>query len=264
MTGNFEKLNSRTIISWAVSLAVHTLILVILLIVNVFMAPEIPEYSEMDFFSVPTITSPAQAQVPSVTTPTSEKTEEIEPDERPENLTLPRMKHLPDEQPELRERNVEKIRATEEPFGGQVEPSARPSEREESYPVAQQTEPERKPTPDAQRLVLGQKTVTGTGEEAGESKDRPYTIEGAASARQVIAEVLPEYPAGLNKEAVIKIRFTVLPNGTVGEMVPILRGDTLLEDLTMRAFRRWRFNPLPPDLPQEPQAGIITFRYILK
>ena len=264
MIGNIERLNSRTIISWAVSLAVHTLIFVILLIINVFMAPEIPEYSEMDFVSVPTITSPVQAHVPSVSTPSSEERPVVKPDETPENLVLPKMKHLPDEQPELIERNVEKIGPNDEPFGGQVEPSTIPSGQEEGYPVAQAVEREGKPTPDAQRLVLGQKTVTGAGDEAGETKDRPYTIEGAASTRQVITEVLPEYPPGLNKEAVIKIRFTLLPNGTIGETIPIVKGDTTLEELTLKAFRQWRFNPLPPDLPQEPQSGVITFRYILK
>ena len=259
-----KKITRQAVTSWAMSLAVHSLILVFLLIIKVFIAPEIPEYSEMDFVSVPAITSPAHAQVPSTSAPSSEERAEVKPDETPENLALPMMKHLPDEQPELIERNIEKVIPSEKPFGGQVEPSAIPSEREESYPVVQQTELEQKPTLDARRLVLGEKTVTGTSSEAGALKDRPYTIEGAASARQVITEVLPEYPPGLNKEAVIKIRFTVLPNGTVGEMVPILKGDTTLEELTLRAFRQWRFNPLPPDLPQISQAGVITFRYILK
>ena len=264
MIVNIENLNSRTILPWAVSLGVHILILIILLLINVFMAPEIPEYSEMDFVSVPTVTTQAHAQTPPVSTPSSEETPKIKPAEKSENLALPKMKHLPDERPELSERKIEKVAPTEKPFGGQIESSAMVSDREESYPLAQKTEHEQKPTPDAQRLVLGKKTLTGTGEDTGSSKERPYTIEGAASARQVITEVLPEYPPGLNKEAVIKIRFTVLPNGTVGEMVPILKGDTILEELTMRAFRQWRFNPLPPDMPQAPQTGVITFRYLLK
>ncbi|UCE19319.1 MAG: energy transducer TonB [Gemmatimonadota bacterium] len=259
-----RKINQQTIVSWAMSLAVHTLILVFLLIIKVYISPEIPEYSEMDFVSVPTVTSPAHAQVPPVSTPSAEEIPQVKLNEEPENLVLPKMKHLLDEQPELIEKKIEKVAPTEKPFGGKVEPSAITPEREESYPVAQKTSADQKPTPDAQRLVLSEKTLTGTDEETGESRDRPYTIEGAASTRQVITEVLPEYPPGLNKEAVIKIRFTVLPNGTVGEMVPILKGDTTLEELTMKAFRQWRFNHLPPDLPQEPQSGVITFRYILK
>ncbi|MDZ7261640.1 MAG: energy transducer TonB [candidate division KSB1 bacterium] len=80
----------------------------------------------------------------------------------------------------------------------------------------------------------------------------------------MISKVIPEYPEGLQQEAVVKIRFTVLPNGLVGEMVPLLKGDATLEKLTLDAFRQWRFNPLPPDVPQNPEQGVITFRYLLR
>ena len=260
----FQRLNKRSLTSWAVSFAMHVLLLVLFLLIRVFMPPEIPEYSEMDFISIPTITGPALAQAPSVSTPASEETPDIKPYETPENLALPKMKHLPDEQPQLTERQVEKIAPTEKPFGGQVEPEVGAPEREERYPISRSPEPGEKPTPQAQRFTVGEKPQAGEGEGEDESKNRPYTIEGAVSARQIVTEVLPEYPLGLNKEAVIKIRFTVLPNGSVGEMVPLQKGEATLEEITMKAFRRWRFNPLPPDIPQVSQTGVITFRYLLK
>lgn len=259
-----ERRNLRTFLSWAISLVVHGLLLVLFLIMRVLVVPEVPEYSEMDFISLPSATSPAYSQVPSVSTPASEEPPVAGPDETPENLALPKMRHLPDEQPELIERKVEKIAPTEKPSGGLVEPVARPLEPREKYPLSPAEGRGTKPTPPAQRLLLGEKPRAGSGEVAEEFRTRPYSIEGVASARQIITEVLPEYPPGLNREAVIKISFAVLPNGTVGEMVPLLKGDSTLEEITLNAFRQWRFNPLSPDAPQVSQPGVITFRYILK
>jgi len=253
-----ERQSLPRVVSWAISLAVHFLLLALFLIVNFRAAQEVPEYSEMDFVSVPTVARAATDRPPPVSPPASEAQPPAKADEAPENLALPKMRHLPEEEPRLTERRVEKIAPTEKPFGGQVQSA----ERDETYPVAQTAGREEKPVPRPEKLTVGESPHVGTG--GDEARARPYSIEGAASARQVITEVLPEYPPGLNREAVIRIRFTVLPNGTVGEMVPLLKGDTTLEDITLRAFRRWRFNPLPPDAPQVSQSGVITFRYILK
>lgn len=259
-----EKIHRGAVISWIISFLIHLCLLVLFVLIRVFMLPAIPEYSEMDFVSVPTVAHPPVVQKPSVSSPPSGESPLPTPDIPSENIRLPEMKHLPEEQPELFERKVEKIAPNDIPFGGEVEAPAKPSDSDETYPSVQTEGADRKPIPDVQEVAVGEKPQPGMGEGETESQTRPYSIEGAASSRQVITEVLPEYPPGLNKEAVIRIRFTVLPNGTVGEMVPVLKGDQTLEDLTMKAFRQWRFNPLPPDLPQDPQAGVITFRYVLK
>ncbi len=91
-----------------------------------------------------------------------------------------------------------------------------------------------------------------------------YRIEGPAAQRTVLFQVLPKYPQGLGKEAKIKVSFTVLPDGSVGMIVPLQKGEPLLEDLTLDALRQWRFNPLPPQEPQIEQRGIITFIYRLR
>ncbi len=91
-----------------------------------------------------------------------------------------------------------------------------------------------------------------------------YKIEGTVAQRTILFQVLPKYPQGLGKEAKIKVSFTVLPDGTVGMMVPLQKGEPLLEDLTLDALRQWRFNPLPPQEPQVEQKGIITFIYRLR
>ena len=79
-----------------------------------------------------------------------------------------------------------------------------------------------------------------------------------------IVQVLPEYPPGLQREAVVKIRFWVLPDGRVGTMIPVRKGDPKLEEITMKAIRQWRFNAIPASEEQRNVEGVITFVYKLQ
>lgn len=109
-----------------------------------------------------------------------------------------------------------------------------------------------------------EKPVPSPSTAPGFSHQTPYQIEGQAASRSVIYKVIPEYPDDLQKQAIIKIGFTVLPGGQIGEMILLIKSDTQLEKLTLDAFRQWRFNPLPAETPPRIERGIITFRYVLK
>ncbi len=76
--------------------------------------------------------------------------------------------------------------------------------------------------------------------------------------------MLPQYPPGVQREAVVKIRFWVLPDGRISRMIPVIKGDPQLEAVTMQAMSRWRFNPLPSTAEQNTVQGVITFVYKLK
>lgn len=97
----------------------------------------------------------------------------------------------------------------------------------------------------------------------GGTNAQPFTIEGQAAERAILSQVIPEYPEGLQKEATIRIRFTVLPDGRVGQMIPVQKDSPELEEITLRALRQWRFNPLSSDAEQQVVQGVITFRYEL-
>lgn len=94
--------------------------------------------------------------------------------------------------------------------------------------------------------------------------DQPFTIEGDAAQRTILHQVIPEYPNGLQKEEVLKIRFTVLPDGRVSLTIPMRKGDPTLEKISLEALRQWRFNSLPASAQQKNVTGIITFRYELQ
>ena len=82
--------------------------------------------------------------------------------------------------------------------------------------------------------------------------------------REISHKKLPEFPPDVQREATIKIQFTVLPNGLIGSAVLMQKGDTKLENITLETFKSWRFNPLPEYTNATPQTGTITFRFKLE
>jgi|GEM_PF-895105 TonB family protein len=72
---------------------------------------------------------------------------------------------------------------------------------------------------------------------------------------------LPSNPT--NQEATVTIRFQVNPDGSIGQIFPLKKMNPEFEREVMSALRSWRFSRLPPGVPQEPQWGTITFRFVL-
>lgn len=118
-------------------------------------------------------------------------------------------------------------------------------------------------TASPQQMSMDSRGISPTTEMGSPSEAQPFTIEGKAAERSILNKVIPEYPEGVEKEATIRIRFTVLPDGRVGQMIPIQRDYPRLEEITIQALKQWRFNPLPSGAEQSTVQGIITFRYEL-
>ena len=119
---------------------------------------------------------------------------------------------------------------------------------------------DRKENFEGSRITVGEQP--GTGIETGTIGDEPFIIDGEIKGREIVSNPLPEYPEGLNKNAAIKIRFTVLSDGSVSSsgMVPVRKENAVLEELTMKTLKLWRFSPLPEGDNRE-QSGTITFIY---
>lgn len=101
----------------------------------------------------------------------------------------------------------------------------------------------------------------GTGNE--QEKSAPYELkwEGDIQRRPMV-QTLPKNVTG--QEATITIRFQVKPDGTVGEIIPLKKMNPELEREVMKTLRSWQFTPLPSGVPQQPQWGTITFRFVLE
>ncbi|MFO7845188.1 MAG: TonB family protein [Balneolaceae bacterium] len=100
----------------------------------------------------------------------------------------------------------------------------------------------------------------GTGNNPDRSSPYELNWEGDLD-RSPMVQPLPSNPT--NEEAVITVRFEVKPNGSLGRVYPLRKMNPELEREVMRTLRSWRFSRLPSGVPQEPQWGTITFRFVL-
>ena len=138
-------------------------------------------------------------------------------------------------------------------------------ERQNSEEATEEPDPEPEPPPirplgSAVPSEPGETRPAETGEGLDELTTAPFEIEGLN--RDPIYAPIPEYREQVN--ATIRVRITVDPQGRIVQRFLLLKGDAALEKATMDILERWRFNPLPPNAPQEPQTGIVTFRFRLE
>ncbi|MCF8242145.1 MAG: energy transducer TonB [Melioribacteraceae bacterium] len=97
--------------------------------------------------------------------------------------------------------------------------------------------------------------------------DGSFGIEidfGGKGVRKVYSYLLPAYPEGVSKEIDIKLRFTIMPDGSVGRIFPLIKADTRLEVAAINSLRQWRFEPLPSNKKQSEQTAVIVFPYRLR
>lgn len=87
-------------------------------------------------------------------------------------------------------------------------------------------------------------------------------VEGPVAERVISKPPLPKLERGKNIS--IKLKFWVRPDGWVGKVVPLTKGDAKLEELSIDYLKRWRFSPLPEEVEQVNQWGLITITFRTK
>jgi len=195
----------------------------------------------------------------SVTTQTTDPSEEDQPvvEQEPQPQAAPeeaRPVDLPDEVETPAEETVDvPVTETISP-----EQQTNPQDTDEQEP-----QPEIRPTPP----ITGGAEDGDTGSESGDDgagtddeASAPYQIEGLN--RTPLTAPPPPYTEKVN--ALIRVQITVDPRGRVIRQIPLLKGNPSLEQAVLETLREWRFNPLPPNAPQENQTGVVTFRFRLE
>ncbi len=256
--------------SLIVSAILHIFLLLIFLVVNVGLDFSPADYAEITFVSssngresVPSRQPEArieEEEVPAVTPPPPPQQQE---EAKAQPVNLPKRRMLEDTEPELTSKRPGKLT----PY------DTAPTRQSRNYDERRTSSDQAAPTSTGKRITTTPGQVGSNDEtapvqpaqtEKTGSANRLFTIEGDAADRTILNQTIPQYPKGLQREAVVKIRFTVLPDGRIGQMLPLQKGDPRLEEITLEALRQWRFNPLPAGAEQKPVQGIITFRYELQ
>ena len=93
---------------------------------------------------------------------------------------------------------------------------------------------------------------------------RRTNIAGPAARRRILFQPKPPKLERLESTTEIVLKFWVLPDGTVGRVIPTKKASADLEGLASNHLKRWRFSPLPPGAEDKEQWGEITFRFLLR
>lgn len=189
-------------------------------------------------------------------TPEDTQAPETEPQEEEQQ---PETEAEPQEEPPAEETSqpVDLPEQTETP---ESEDNVPPPE-EETIPPEPQDEPVE--TEASEETEADDASGADTGDEGEgntEEKTAPYNIEGLN--RDPVFAPIPRYTEKV--DATIRVRITVDPRGRIVRRIPLLKGNPELEQAVMEALQRWRFNALPANAPQEPQTGVVTFRFRLE
>ena len=261
-------LKDEKFISAGATLVIHGLVVLFLLLIHVDFRPKIAEFLEVSFSGAPAPPVRREQIPPPSSTGAfgSSSADEKKAIAVSNSISLPerRESNLPEE---------EILRKVQPPREKQFEgpPTLK---KKTPFPLPRKNAPALLPLfgkqEKAAEKLLFNRAANPPAQLSGKEKapllaNRNFEIDWQGEIqREVYQQRLPEFPPDVQREAVIKIRFTVLPNGLVGSAIPVQKGDTRLENLTLEAFRTWRFNPLPSYVEQKIQQGVITFRFKLK
>lgn len=260
---------------WAITGGLHLVLLIFAILYNIsFDVDNRPAYMEVTLgeFRSGTLSQQAEEQAEEVATRPNPAEEEPE-DPDPEITQPTETPQQPEEEatkPVDLTEQIEEIQdeeVVETPETDVVDPqTADITEEIEEIDVPPKTEEDEQ----VQEGVTESGDVDGVEGEVnvdqgtGNNPDRsaPYELnwEGELD-RSPMVQPLPSNPT--NEEAVITVRFEVNPDGSLGRVFPLRKMNPELEREVMRTLRSWRFSRLPSGVPQEPQWGTITFRFVL-
>ena len=100
------------------------------------------------------------------------------------------------------------------------------------------------------------------------TKETNILIAGLISQRAILNKVMPKYPQWALKKGIsgaVVLKLWVMPDGSVKPNITVEQssGFPELDQTVVIALTKWQFAPLPKDVVQETQWGIITFRFTL-
>lgn len=236
--------------------------------VHINLNPPPPEFVELTLASA--FTTPSERYSPpplparSSPPPVSTVTKQNQKDQAREVVKLPQRRMLEQEKTEVQPPPKERIYVEENPsrLGTQRDAIVSEPQREEIKPnlreryIGKREDIQGPQTTTGDRPSLSQQP-SQYGE--GLAPAQSYSIEWSGGNREKIRGDLPLFPTGVNKSATIRIRFFVLPDGSIGQMIPLQKGEATFESVSLKALKTWQFNKLEADAPQIPQQGVVTF-----
>jgi len=121
--------------------------------------------------------------------------------------------------------------------------------------------------PEKVEPIVKKEEESGKGKEESGDGEGNYGFEidfGGKGMRKIYSYSLPAYPKGVSKEIDVKLKFSILADGTVGKILPLIKADTRLEQAAINSLRQWRFEPIPESQTVGEQFAVIIFPFRLQ
>jgi hypothetical protein len=118
--------------------------------------------------------------------------------------------------------------------------------------------------------VEAQEIIASLREAAKEEGQGKNAIKAAAldisgpAANRKISYLPPPPDAKLSVGGDCPIKFWILPDGRVGKVMPLVQGATQAVAVAIDRVKKFRFAPLPKDVPQVEQWGVIPAKTVLR
>ena len=223
-------------VSYIYSFGIHTLLLLIFFFVNFNVELDTAEYVTIGFGALGEQSS--SGAVGKQTVPIQENVAEVE-------------KHEEESVIEEKEVDVPKVKNTDP---------------ENTAVAADEVKKEKEAPPQEVEPIKEAESAADGKEFEGEGTGKfGFEIDfGGKGKRRIYSYILPAYPDGVAKEIDVKLRFSILPDGTVGRIIPLIKADARLENAAINSLRQWRFEPLDNNQKQIEQTAVITFPYRLQ
>lgn len=117
---------------------------------------------------------------------------------------------------------------------------------------------------EAHRIISSLREVAQKESEGGGSTETvALDIRGPAASRRVCF-IPPPLQSKPSVDADCLLKFWILPDGTLDKVIPLIQGDTQTAVVAVDQLKRYRFEPLPPDVPQVEQWGVIPAQSVLR
>ncbi len=221
-------------ISFFVSLAIHLIIIFAFALINITIEADETEFVTLGFGTYGKLSS------------SGGKSEKEQEDEIPKKVEEKR------EKPKEEEIDL---------------PTAENTDDENIIAEKEKTEEKVEPEPKKVKPLITDEDENSKGKDnIGEGEGNfGFEIDfGGKGIRKIYSYNLPPYPEGVSKEIDVKLRFSILPDGSVSKIFPLIKADTRLEMAAINSLRQWRFEPLPSIQKQVEQTAVIIFPYRLQ
>ena len=88
-----------------------------------------------------------------------------------------------------------------------------------------------------------------------------FDFGGTVGKRGVRSKPRQKPNPEIDKEVTLLLKFYVTPLGQVFDVIPEKKGDAFLEKTAINYLRKWTFDPLPSNIVQENQWGLIPISF---